>query len=73
MPKLEEKTRCILRKKKKTSGGTSSYTRPAWVEPRDHDFNVNEFLRSSPNPVVALVFGDSEIIEEQQHAVDILS
>ena len=25
-------------------------------------FDVNEFLRSSPNPVVAPVFGDCEII-----------
>ena len=33
---------------------------PPEVEPRDHDFNVSEFLRSSPNPVVALGFGDSE-------------
>ena len=32
------------------------------VEPRDHDFNVNEFLLSSPNPVVVLVFGESEKI-----------
>ena len=46
---------------------------PLEVEPRDHDFNVNEFLRSSPNPVVALVFGESEIIEEEQHAMDTLS
>ena len=35
---------------------------PPEVEPRDHDFNVNEFLRSSPNLVVASVLGDSEII-----------
>ena len=26
-------------------------------------FDVNEFLRSSPNPVVASVFGDSETIQ----------
>ena len=32
---------------------------PPEFEPRDNDFNVNEFLRSSPNPVVALIFGDN--------------
>ena len=32
------------------------------VEPQNLDFDVNEFLRSSPNPVAASVFGDSEII-----------
>ena len=46
---------------------------PLEVDSRDHDFHVNEFLRSSPNPVVALVIGDSEKIEEEQHAVDTLS
>ena len=35
---------------------------PSEVEPQRRDFNVNEFLRSSPNPVVASVFGDYEII-----------
>ena len=34
---------------------------PPDVEPENHDFDVNEFLRSSPNPVVASVFGDSQI------------
>ena len=29
---------------------------PPEVEPENHDFDVNEFLRSSPNPVVASVF-----------------
>ena len=32
------------------------------VEPESHDFDVNEFLRSSTNPVVASVLGDSEIL-----------
>ena len=36
---------------------------PPEVEPQNLDFDVNEFLRSSPNPVVASVFGDSEIIQ----------
>ena len=35
---------------------------PPEVEPENHDFDVNEFLRSSPNPVVASVLGDSEIL-----------
>ena len=34
---------------------------PPVVEPQNLDFDVNEFRRSSPNPVVASVFGDSEI------------
>ena len=29
---------------------------PPEVEPENHDFDVNELLRSSPNPVVASVF-----------------
>ena len=29
---------------------------PPEVEPENHDFDVNEFLRSSPNPVVASFF-----------------
>ena len=33
------------------------------VEPQNRDFNVKEFPRSSPNPVVASNFGDSEIIQ----------
>ena len=36
---------------------------PPEVEPQNLDFDVNEFLRSSPNLVVAAVFGDSEIIQ----------
>ena len=36
---------------------------PSKVEPQNRDFNVNEFLLSSPNPVVASVFWDSEIIQ----------
>ena len=35
---------------------------PPEVEPESHDFDVNEFLRSSPNPVLASVFGYSEIL-----------
>ena len=35
---------------------------PSEVEPENHDFDVNECLRSSPNPVVASVFGESEIL-----------
>ena len=35
---------------------------PPEVEPQNLDFDVNEFLRSSPSPVVASVFGDCEII-----------
>ena len=35
---------------------------PPEVEPENHGFDVNEFLLSSPNPVVASVFGDSEIL-----------
>ena len=35
---------------------------PPEVEPENHDFDVNEFFRSSPNSVVASVFGDSEIV-----------
>ena len=31
------------------------------VEPQTLDFDVNEFLRSSPNPVVVSVFGDCEL------------
>ena len=31
---------------------------PPGVEAQNLDFDVNEFLRSSPNPVVASVFGD---------------
>ena len=36
---------------------------PPEVEPQNLDFDVNEFLRPSPNLVVASVFGDSEIIQ----------
>ena len=36
---------------------------PSEVEPKNLDFDVNELLRSSPNPVVASVFGDCEIIQ----------
>ena len=36
---------------------------PPEVEPQNLDFDVNEFLRSSPNPVVASVFVDREIIQ----------
>ena len=32
---------------------------PPEVELQNLDFDVNEFVRSSPNPVVASVFGDS--------------
>ena len=35
---------------------------PSEVEPENRDFNVTDFLRSSPNPVVASVFGDAEMI-----------
>ena len=35
----------------------------AEVEPQSLDFDVNEFLRSCPNPVVASVFVDCEIIQ----------
>ena len=35
---------------------------PPEVEPRDRDSNVNEFLRSGRNSVLASVFGDSEMI-----------
>ena len=34
---------------------------PPKVEPKNHDFDVSELLRSSPNPVVASVFGHPEI------------
>ena len=44
---------------------------PPEVEPQNRDFKVNEFLRSTPNPVVASVFGDSEILQGQQYAEDI--
>ena len=47
--------------KKTTSGGTSRHPRPE-VEPQNLDFDVSEFLLSSPNPVVASFFGDCEII-----------
>ena len=47
---------------------------PPEVEPENHDFDVNEFLRTSPNPVVASVFGKTpRHSEQQQYAVDILS
>ena len=35
---------------------------PHEVEAQNSDFDVIEFLRSSPNPVVASVFGDCEVI-----------
>ena len=35
---------------------------PPEVEPQSLDFDVNEFLRSRPNRVVASVFGNCEII-----------
>ena len=37
---------------------------PPMVEPQNLDFDVHEFLRSSPNPVVASDFGDCEIIQK---------
>ena len=48
---------------------------PLVVEPENHDFDVNEFLRSSPNPVVAsfFFFEIPRSSEERQYAVDILS
>ena len=33
------------------------------AEPQNRDFDVNEFLRSSPNPIVALIFGNSEEVQ----------
>ena len=36
---------------------------PPEVEPQNRDFVVNECLRSSPNPVVATIFWDSEILQ----------
>ena len=36
----------------------SIHVRPE-VEPKSRDFHMNEFLRSSPNPIVASVFGNS--------------
>ena len=50
--------------KKTTSAGTSRLHVPPEVEPQNLDFDVNEFLRSSPNPDVASVFGDCEIIQK---------
>ena len=46
---------------------------PSNVEPQNRDFNVNEFLRSSPNPFVGSVFGDSEIIQRAAVRRDIPS
>ena len=40
-----------------------SFHVPPEVEPQNRDFNVSEFLRSGPNPIVASIFGDSEIIQ----------
>ena len=34
------------------------------VAPQNRDFDVDEFLRSSPNPVVASLLEDSEIIQK---------
>ena len=36
---------------------------PSEAEPENHDFDVNEFLRSGRNPVVASILGDSEKIQ----------
>ena len=49
--------------KETTSGGTSSIHVTPEVKPQNRDFDANEFLRSSPNPVVASFFGDPEIIQ----------
>ena len=39
---------------------------PLEVEPGNCDFDVNDVLRSSPNPDVASVFGDSETIRRAE-------
>ena len=63
MPKWKGKM-IIHPSQKSTSGGTSRHAHvPPEVEPQNLDFDVNEFLRSSPNLVVASVFGDCEIIQ----------
>ena len=36
---------------------------PPEVEPQKRDFDVNEFFRSSPNPVVATILGGSEEVQ----------
>ena len=46
-------------KKPRVEEGVLTHVPPD-VESLNRDFDVNDFLRSSPNPVVASVFGDSE-------------
>ena len=59
MPKLGEKTRCILQQKNHEWRNEFLYTSSLRSSQEITILNVGEFLRSSPNPVVALVFGDS--------------
>ena len=61
MPKLKGKTRFILQKDHEWRN-VFLYTSHLRSSQRNHDVNVSELLRSSPNPVVASVFGDSERI-----------
>ena len=59
MPKWKEESRFILQKDHEWRNEflfTSRLT-------QNRDFDVNGFLRSSPNPVVASTFGDAEIIQ----------
>ena len=55
MPKWKEKTRFILQKDHEWRNEFLYTSRPE-VEPQNRDLNVKNF-RSSPNPVVASVFG----------------
>ena len=53
-----EKTRLILQKRQRVAERVPIHVPPE-VEPENNNFDVNEFLRSSSNPIVASVFGDS--------------
>ena len=54
MPKRKEKARFILQKEKRVAERVPIHVPPE-VEPENDDFDVNEFLRSNANPVVASV------------------
>ena len=62
MPKRMEKMRFTLQKDHEWRD-EFLYHVPPDVEPQNRDFDVNEFLRSIPNPIVASILGDSEIVQ----------
>ena len=62
MPRKKEKIRFILLKDHEWRNELLHTSRMR-VEPQNRDFDVNEFLQSTPNPVVASILGGTKIIQ----------